>query len=173
MSLLLLLTGQDSDTDPAVAYAAVRGDVARLLRARTKARIATGPLGNTGNELGEFTGDTRPTGDQVDALIMDAASSVAARVGLAIPTEHEWIARRVVAIRTAMLIELSYFPEQTDGDNTIYQRLSDLYDETLSSLEGVLTDNEAGQSRIVSIPITSPTLAAYNAVFPVSSELLP
>lgn len=154
-------------------YAATRDDVARLLRARTKARLAAGALGSTGNELGEFTADTRPTGEQVDDVIIDANASVAARIGATIPDAHLWLARRAVAIRAAMLVELSYFPEQTEGDDTTYARLLELYDEAMTSLETALNDNQPGQARAYSVPITSPTLSAQTAVYGVSTELLP
>jgi hypothetical protein len=150
--------------DPVVTYTPTTTEVARLLRARTK--DAT-----TGTEIGDFNTNTRPTATEVTDLIGDAAASIAARIGTTIPDEHAWLAQRTAAIRAAMLIELSYFPEQTNGDDTAYAHLADLYAESLTGLEAALEDNEAGTVRATSLPVVSPTMTATGVVS--TTEIIP
>jgi hypothetical protein len=150
--------------DPAITYTPTTGDVARFLRARTKDTT-------TGTEYGDFTANTRPTADEVADLIADASASVAAHVGTEIPTDKDWLAQRVVAIRAAMLVELSYFPEQTNGDDTVYTHLADLYSEALASLTSALEDNQADTVRYASVPVVSPTLVATGVLS--TTEILP
>lgn len=125
MSLLLLLTGQ-TDTAPAdldLPYKAIRDDIARILRARTAAG---------GGETGEFNERTNPKASEVDELINDAAALIAPKVGVNLP-ESTWpMARRVVAIRTAMLIEL--------GSSDFDERRYDRFERDLNSQITTLVD---------------------------------
>lgn len=108
--------------------------VGALLRARTK--------DDDGNELGTFTADTRPTGEQVTALIPDALGDVASVVGNEIPEPLRSQARFVVALGTAMLVELSYFPEQVGTVTSPYDNLKVLYDERLARLRTAMESGD-------------------------------
>lgn len=99
--------------------------VATLLRARTKDKTT---------EVGTFTADTRPTATQVETLIDQAVADVQMRTGAMIPEDLEGAARHVTAIRAAMLIESSYLPEQTSGDNTVYLNFRFQYAEQIARL---------------------------------------
>jgi hypothetical protein len=97
--------------------------VAVLIRARTKDRF--------GNEVGTFNSDTRPTRTQAIEAINHAGNIVMAALGEDPPSETAASAREMVKIRAAMTIELGYFPEQIEADQSPYDRLKDMYDEEL------------------------------------------
>jgi hypothetical protein len=107
-------------------YRPQASDVAGKLRARTK--------DTNGNEVGAFTDDTRPTAANVEALIDDACSDVVRAIGPIVPLELVAAARSVVALRAAQMVELSYLPEQTNADNTVYQTLRLTYETELGRL---------------------------------------
>src|SRR4051794_37764424 len=93
--------------------------VAQILRARTK--------DDQGQELGTFTAATRPTDVQVSGLIATAQADVIAQTGPLLGVLTQEAARSAVAMRTAMLVELSYFPEQVRNDRSAYPEYERLY----------------------------------------------
>lgn len=120
-------------------------DVGAILRARTRSD-------STGAELGTFNTTTRPTGSEVTDFIAHAE----AEVSLRLPTDLEdladrqaGMAKRVVALRAAMLVELSYDPDRTDGQDSAYQRLSDLFDAGMSALEQALVEPAEQRGMVV------------------------
>lgn len=95
-------------------------DIGAVLRARTR--------DENGNELGTFTEGTRPTDDEVDALIPSAVAEVL----LHIPDDEVsdrliGYAKYLVSLRVGMAIELSYNPDQT-AEGSAYARLKELFD---------------------------------------------
>jgi hypothetical protein len=145
------------------SYMAARADVERLAKARTRDRA--------GN-IGQFNDETPVTAADVDELIVDATASVAARIGTAIPDDRLWMARRAVALKAAMLVELAVTPEQTSGDETAYGRYEQLFNEAMASLELSLNDEQPGVAKFSSVPVVSPTMTAQNALLS-TTELLP
>jgi hypothetical protein len=132
------------------------GDVATLVRART--------VDENGNR-GAFTSSTNPTDDQVDELIGRAVDEVRRRGGptLASTDDESLIAaaRELAAIRAAMLVELSYYPEQANEDSSAYARLKEMWDEQMGALLSSLTTDPGDVQGIGSIRVASPTAAAY------------
>jgi hypothetical protein len=122
-----------SDWAPTVAA------VGALLRSRTVDR--------GGNELGTFTAETRPTGDQVTDLIAQAGGTAASWAGADL-AEPIWpMAAAYVAIRAALLVELTYFPEQVATGRSPYAELKALADEQRKDLAGAISEaggNPAG-----------------------------
>jgi hypothetical protein len=53
-------------------------------------------------------------------------------------------ARRVAAIGTALLVELSYFPEQTATGRSPYDQLKELYDARFARLKAQIDEVNAG-----------------------------
>lgn len=124
------------------------GDVGDVLRARTK--------DTNGVELGIFNADTRPTGDQVTGLIATASGDLAAVIGSDIP-EPTWpLAQSVGAIGAAMLIELSYFPEQVATGRSPYDQLRELYEARMSRLKDAVVDAGGTVTDDASIVARSP-----------------
>lgn len=137
-------------------------DVAVLVRARTK--------DNDGNE-GEFTANTRPTAEQVTQAVVLAATDVATRVASDIdPAEDADLlasARRLVAIRAAMLVEMSYFPEQVREGQSSYEALREMFTEGMDALQDT-SDLARPERAVVSVPIRGE--AAFD---PLTGELWP
>lgn len=108
-------------------------DVGAIIRARTKTRLSE--TFEAGNEIGTFNEKTRPTGDEVERLIDEATDDVANAVGVTIcEPALEISGRRVAALGTALLIELSYFPEQIRADQSPYEALERRYKDRLARL---------------------------------------
>ena len=129
-----------------VAYRPSPSEVARLLRARTK--------DSHGAEVGDWSADTRPTPEEVDDIIDQAIGDVLAQLGPlhaqppgTPPADGEPVvidladlvapaARTLVTLRAAMLVELSYFPEQVMSSRSAYEEYKRLYDDGLAALVG-------------------------------------
>lgn len=109
--------------DEAEPYRPLVSDVAELLRARTKDKY--------GNEVGNFTADTRPNQEQVQELIDQATDDIVADLDTDIPASAYRYVKRLITIRAAMEVELSYWPEQTNTDRSAYRNLKELFDEQL------------------------------------------
>jgi hypothetical protein len=101
-------------------------DVAALITARTKDA--------DGNEVGEFTQDTRPTDDQVQARIEIARSLVLKEAGGLVPDECLEGAESAVALKAAMICEAAFWPEQTESNQSAFQRLESLYNQAHDGL---------------------------------------
>lgn len=110
--------------------------VGSLLRARTR--------DTNGTEVGTFSPDTRPTDDQATGLVVTATYDVAAAVGSEIPEALWPMAESVTSYRAAMLIELSYFPEQVAAGRSPYEQLKALYTESLKNLLARSTGDAPG-----------------------------
>lgn len=111
-------------------------EVGARLRARTK-------LPNTGGtEIGTFDSRTRPTGDEVGSLIDDAIDEVTGKIGTPESgSKLERRARGAISLYAAMLVELSYFPEQVQTNRSPYAMLEKLYESRIKSL---IADAEQG-----------------------------
>lgn len=118
---VLVVGGQSGTVD----YTPTLAQVGALLHIRTKA---------PNEEIGTFNNETRPTGDQVQVLIDNAVAKVHARFGDAIDDDLAGSARELVALRAALMIELSYFGEQIQPDRGPYNALKELYDEAYADL---------------------------------------
>jgi hypothetical protein len=139
--------GYSSDYRPTVA------DVGALIRARTK--------DVTGNEPGTFNANTRPTGEQVEMEIDNALDEVAGHLGegpMADSVKRR--AQRTTALYAAMLVELSYFPEQIADDQSPYDRLKELYDQAIAGLAASVTTDAGDIQGFGSVMIASPTRSA-------------
>lgn len=123
----------ESTPDPLdVTWRPGLSEVGALLRTRTKTGLDSG-----GVELGTFSAETRPTGDEVETLINTATGHVASKVGSTENLCEGYLtsrARGLAATYTAMLVELSYFPEQVSSDRSPYSEYKDLFDEETKSL---------------------------------------
>lgn len=111
--------------------------VGSLLRART--------LDGNGVERGTFlpkTGqeadlnNTRPTAEQVEHIIARATNRVVARIGTREPCTADLAesAAGVVALQAALMVELTYFPEQVQSNRSPYEQMKDMFTEELRDL---------------------------------------
>lgn len=121
-------------------------DVGALLRARTKTAGGLRP--------GTFTDDTEPTAAQVEDLISRAAADVFADLEAdPVPLGRHQKARYLTALRAAMYIELSYYPEQVNTDSSIYDELKALYDADLVKLKDAIVDVDEDGSPDAPLPL--------------------
>lgn len=121
------LTGDILYTDP-VYNAPPEADlptvrqIAALLPTRTQAQ--------DGTYQGTFNEKTIPTGEQVEVIIRLAALDVSAVLSQN-PNATEEVtgtAESMIAMRSAMLVELTFFPEQVTTNRSAYEYYKDLYD---------------------------------------------
>lgn len=119
-------------------YTPTVDEVGAFLHARTPNRY--------GDDQGTFNADTTPNKEQVESMIQDAVDEVAGQLTDLDQDEDTYkclprlrrSAKVSVIIYTGMLIELGYFPEQTTGQYSPYDRLEKLFDKKLKALiEGV------------------------------------
>jgi len=107
--------------------------VGSILRARTK--------DDNGTEVGTFTDDTRPNLVQVFDLIETAVQDVT--VALKLTDEQPqvlWAQLRTIAsIGAAMLVEMSFFPEQINTDRSPYEKLEEMYTKRIERLQAFIT----------------------------------
>jgi hypothetical protein len=97
-----------------------------------------------GSETGTFTSETRPTADEAAIAIKTAADDVAIAIGSDIPLAAWDGARVLVAYRAAMLIEITYYPEQI-GNGSMYEQWKEMFDEGLLRLIERVQAIEAGE----------------------------
>jgi hypothetical protein len=121
-------------------------DVGAILRARTQ--------DDHDDELGTFTDDTRPTADEVNKLIVQAGLPVYTATGrlddltCSMKDQVQESAKYWVAMLTAMLIELTYFPEQVRSDRSAYAFYKEMWDDEItgfSSLIDAVKECRAGE----------------------------
>jgi hypothetical protein len=128
-------------------------DVGALLRARTVDKF--------GNELGTWTVDTRPTADEAQAMIDQAAGETIAEHGDpdvptdSDPTQMYAILKSETAYTAALKIELTYFPEQVAAGRSPYpamlvqrDRLSVLAGKAIQELSSGGQVGEADDARL-------------------------
>jgi len=107
--------------------------VAALLRARTK--------DFDGNEVGTFNDATRPTALEVAEIIELAYGEITGAVGSIAYDPCSLAATSLVALRAAMWVELSYFPEQIRSDRSVYTELAAQWPERLEALQSCIDGN--------------------------------
>jgi hypothetical protein len=120
-------------------------EVAALLRARTQ--------DDHDDEIGTFDDNTRPTGTEVEKIIRQAATVVYGRVGsveddvLTCSTAQDIKdgAKYHVALLAAMLVELSYFPEQVRSDRSAFEHYRDLWDMGMDALIDAAAECRGGE----------------------------
>lgn len=115
-------------------------NVAVHIRARTVTR--------QGAFVGTFTDKTRPNDDEAWEAIWQAEKDVYAATGrldkAGITNETQDAARAVVALRAAMLIERSYYPEQVGTNKSPYPGLKDDFEARLAQLVEAVAEDLAG-----------------------------
>lgn len=116
--------------------------VGRMLWART---VQAG----TGRKLGTFTADTEPTYQQVVEMIDQAQQDIDMAIGAdttTLPRDPRIVpmANVVLKLRTAMLVERSYFPEQVASGRSPYTQLADDYKTQLAALARAAEQAGAG-----------------------------
>ena len=131
---------------PVSDYTPTVDSVAAYLRARTKTRGGT-EAGTFNSQDAAENNKTRPTSEEVTEMIGNALRDVSGVVGADIDSAYFDAATDVAALRTAMLVELSYWPDQINSGRSPYPQLKELYDEAWENLLtalGISTDAGGG-----------------------------
>jgi hypothetical protein len=138
------------------------------------ARMYARTLDSNGNRrTGTFSSTTLPTATAVGTLIEDALTTVEAAIGQDIDGAFLNSAKTCVIYNTAMLIELSYFPESTDSGDSAYKAYEQRYEDSLKHLKEALTMDRPGDKRVVSLEMHSPVRMPANRLDPYGNFLFP
>jgi hypothetical protein len=100
-------------------------DVAQLERTRT--------VDQGGNDLGIFTGTTRPTDAECEDLIEQAIDDVLAELPDTFMTRHYDSVKRAITLYAAVLVEASYYREEVAA-NTPAMTYQDRYERSIAGL---------------------------------------
>ena len=139
-------------------YRPTVADLAAIMQARTYD-------GNGDDQTGSFTADTRPTQEQAETVIGLALGFVSGRLGT-VPDSLGEMATSIVALRAAMLVETSYFPNETGGEDSAYAAYRDQYRDALVDYDAAVDRNvgETQSARVASVAM----LTHYTALPPES-----
>jgi hypothetical protein len=137
------------------------------------ARMYARTLDADGKRYGTFTATTKPTAAAVNQLIDDALATVESAVGADLDGEFLSSAKTCVIYNTAMLIELSYFPESTGSGDSAYKAYEARYEDTLKHLKEAINTDHPGDKRIVSLRMESTVRMPGSRLDPWANELFP
>ena len=115
-----------------------QAELGSLMRART--RIPGGTL------QGYFGDNTNPTGEQAREQLDFATDLVLTKLGMDIAPRFFRMVRRAILLKAAALIELTYYPEQANDDQSAYSLYQAQYTELIAALTDALLGNEPGGS---------------------------
>lgn len=128
--------------DPDVVYewAPSPDQVAAVLRSRTRGAASRDAM--TAGEQGVFTTTTRPTRDQVQELIVAACGELAILLGGRTPCTAllQTGCTTAVTYRAAQLVEVSYFPEQTNNDQSAFSALQKMWETASKAVASAVTE---------------------------------
>jgi hypothetical protein len=139
--LIVSVSHPASVPDPlGVSWRPALPEVAALVRARLKNEF--------GNELETFSAATRPTADQAELYIDLAVRGIASRIGTTddlCTDELNARASGLAALKAAMLIELTHYPEQVARGASPYKEYAALFKDGVKAfLEQVAEDCGGG-----------------------------
>lgn len=124
-------------TPPTVA------DLSALMRARTQGELSY---------QGVFNSDTLPTDVQAQAMIDLALTLVVAKIGSDVSDSLASAATSAVRFKAAALVEVTYYPEQANDDNSAYALYQAQYEELRDALVSALNDDQPNHVRFGSVP---------------------
>lgn len=120
-----LIVTETAPPEPSVLDPTVQ-EVADLLFSRTRTR--------GGENIGNFTADTNPTGERVERLITRAYEYVYGKLGVVTDPYIIADANRAVVLYTAMLVELGHYSEQVNTNRSPYREIAALFDKSIAAL---------------------------------------
>jgi hypothetical protein len=136
-------------------------------------RMYARTLDSDGKRRGTFTATTIPNALAVGVLIEDSLATVEAAVGQDLDGDFLGTAKTCVIWHTAMLIELSYFPESSESGDSAYKAYEQRYEDTLKRLKEALTLDRPGDKRVVSLEMRSAVRGPGNRLDPFANYLFP
>jgi hypothetical protein len=121
---------------PGLEWKPTLSDLGHLMMVRTR--------DSNGNILGTFTADTTPTDTQAEVIIQKACENLRLALGMDIPDDLIQEAQEVTALRAAMLVELTYFPNEVAQQRSPYRYYKELFDEKVTLLSAAIIAEESG-----------------------------
>jgi hypothetical protein len=127
-----------AEGDPTPSWRPTTKAVASYIRTRTK--VAGGGI------VGDFTTETKPTGEQAEEVISEACDYIATSLGVDEPCNDNLKRRTgvVAAMYAALLIEQSFYPETTESRGSSFKSLEALFNPALKRLE-VAVEEQCGE----------------------------
>jgi hypothetical protein len=125
-TLFILLSGDEAPLVPPVPtptpgdYMPTNEEVANLIISRTKDKF--------GNELGLFTDNTRVSDAKVAEIIVQAADDVTTILDTDFPASMNEFVRQAIALKSAAMVERSYYAEQINNNRSPYPQLIEEYE---------------------------------------------
>ncbi len=146
---------QPSEIRPTVA------ELGAFMRSRTV--IA----GSGGNEAGTFNANTRPTAAEADLIIDQAVDAVLMQTGAEIPDRLIAQSRYAVLLYAAQLVELTFYRNEVNRDQSAYAQYEQLFKDTIAGLRGAIADMDPAspQAGFWSVPTLSPRQAHWQHIF--------
>lgn len=141
-------------------------EVGRRLAARTM-------VASTGQRIGTFNDETRPTGEEVLELIEDALTVVGAAVGVDLDAEYVPMARSAVISYVCMTIEMSYFPESTEAGDSAFRAFKERYTQQIEFIGKAIEERRPGERTIVSLRQETTVGVRAGRLDPWAQELFP
>jgi hypothetical protein len=129
---IVQVMNQPSEIRPTVA------ELGAFMRARTVA------AGSGGEEQGTFNGSTRPTAVEADGSINSAVSAVLMQTGEEIPDHLIAQAKFAVLLYSAMLVELTFYRNEVNRDQSSYAQYEELFNRTITALCSAIADEGPG-----------------------------
>lgn len=146
-------TGDESLPSDAVQF---RTDLASQIRptVRELGELMGARTYKLGKKLGFFNDETTPTAEQADSKIDVATQVVLTKVGTKVTESFYTLCRTAILFKAAALVEMSYYPEQANDDNSAYSLYEDQYNQLMATLVTALSGHTASTpSTLVSVPM--------------------
>jgi hypothetical protein len=145
-------------------YTPTADDLARIMRDRTYVDSVELGVFRDPDPANDVEG-TNPTATQAEGVIQDALDLVAPRLG-DVPTTLYGLARGVVRLRAAMLVESGLFSRDSDGPDTgAFASYRDQYRDALADYDEAKKAH-AGPTAIRVASVPQGFLAAWRAANP-------
>jgi len=97
-----------------------------------------------GNISGIFSSETRPTEEQAERIVEFALNDVIPMIGYQIPSNLWEGASNLVALRAAMLIEVTLYGQEIRNQISPYPYYKELFDTALVEIQEEVANEEAG-----------------------------
>ena len=123
--------------------------------------------GSGGGELGVFNAQTRPTGVEANLLIDQAVNSILMSIGIDIPVIYYSQTKFVVMLYAAMLVEITFYRNEVNRDQSSYTQYEQLYKDGLAALKGAIANEDVASPApsFWSVPVLNDQQSRYQAIF--------
>jgi hypothetical protein len=151
---------------PTSDYAPTIDEVGKRIAARTMEA-------ETGQRVGTFNAETRPTGEEVADLIQDALTVVGAAVGVDLDAQYVPMAKAAAIAYTCMSIEMSYYPESTESGDSSFRAFKERFTQQIEYISTALSQTRPNERRIVSLREETVVGVRAGRLDPWANELTP